>query len=712
MNLNEAQQRAVTQSDGPSLVLAGAGSGKTRVIVERLSYLIGERGVDPRRILALTFTNKAASEMRDRVAKRLGRDRIGAWLGTFHSFGLYLLRREIDALGRSKSFSVFDDADQLSLMKRLIKDLPKGLTSVSPREALSWISRLKQSLEKPGDDQSAPEEETYRHLWNRYHNALANASAVDFDDLLVLPVRLLEEHDTIRDRYQHRYQYVHIDEYQDTNRAQYVLARRLTETHKNLFVVGDEDQSIYSWRGATIRNILDFESDFPDAQVFRLEQNYRSTAPILSAANALVAHNVERLGKTLWTEEKAGDPVRCYEATNDEDEARFVAEEIAEHKLPDTAVLFRTNGQSRLIEEALRLRKVPYVVVGGIKFYERKEIKDLIAYLRLLVNPKDEISLRRIINVPSRGLGATTLSRFDEYMAERGEDLKSVLRVVEHDQTFSARARESVAQFIQIVDDLSLAAQRDKVVGPVVVDLLNRTGYRDYVERSDEKDARARVEIVDEFVSSCMSYDERGGKGLENFLQDLALQADIDAWDSDMPAVTLMTCHSAKGLEFDEVYLIGLEEGLLPHASAQDSDEEIEEERRLCYVAMTRARKRLTLTLARRRMMYGEVTRRDTSRFLDEIPKGQLEVVEAETAPPRTATASPKRTSKPAPPRGEVQAIKMGTRVRHAKFGKGIVMYTSGSGKKLKARIRFETGRTREFMINLAPIEILEGRNR
>ncbi len=703
-HLNSAQRAAVTAADGPALVLAGAGTGKTRVIVERLVWLIEEQGVDPRGLLALTFTNKAAGEMRTRVAARLGVERLASWIGTFHSFGLFILRREMAALGRPKTFTIFDDADQLSLMKRLVKELPKGFAPVSPREALSWISRLKQNVAAP--DPSVPEgsseERSYRTLWQRYHAALRQFAAVDFDDLLVLVAELFEKHPEIRAKYQRRYRHVLVDEYQDTNHAQYVIARLLTQDHGNLFVVGDEDQSIYSWRGADLRNILDFSRDFPGAQVFRLEQNYRCTQPILDAANAVVANNASRLGKTLWSAAKAGAPVRLYRADDGEDEARFVAEEIASGEGQNAAVLYRTVSQSRAIELALVKKNLAYVVVGGVKFYERKETKDLLAYLRLIVNPLDDLSLRRVLNTPPRGIGEVTLERIEAYAADRGVPLLEVLRGVEHDQTLSPRARQSVSEFVHLIDDLALAARED-AVKPVVEQLIERTGYREFVQKQDDQDYRTRWEIIDEFVSSCALHDADNGKGLEAFLQDLALVTDLDRWDGDAPAVTLLTCHSAKGLEFDAVYLVGLEEGLLPHASAFEDDGEIEEERRLCYVAMTRARKALTLTAARSRMLYGQVRENPLSRFADEIPPDRLQIVG------RGKRAAAQR---PAPPSAPVEHIKMGTRVRHPSFGQGTVMYTTGSGNKLRARIRFETGRTREFMVSMSPLEILEGKSR
>lgn len=709
--LNNEQKRAISAPDGPVLVLAGAGSGKTRVIVERIAWLISERGFDPRNILALTFTNKAAGEMRSRIATRLDSPDVGSWIGTFHSFGLYILRREFDKLGRRKDFTIFDDGDQLSLMKRILKEHPSSDVQSTPREVLSWISRLKQDLKMPDSDRVAkPPYAAYGAWWRRYHEALEQSSAVDFDDLLVLTARLFEQHAEVRQKYQRRFRHVLVDEYQDTNRAQYVIARSLSSEHGNLFVVGDEDQAIYSWRGADIRNILDFERDFPEALVVRLEENYRSTAPILAAANTVVANNVQRLGKTLRAATKNGDRVRVFEAATGDAEAAFIAEDIARRGISpsEVAVLYRTNGQARLVEEAFRRKGLAYRIVGGVQFYGRKEIKDVLAYLRVIANPSDESAIRRIINTPPRGIGATTLDQLDAYAAARRLRIDEILREVETDQTVSARARNAITEFVRMLDDLALEAKSAPLV-KLVEALLDRTGFREYLRQSDEKDFRTRLEMVDEFISSCAEFDSRGSGGLLEFLQELSLLSDVDEWDDSAPAAVLMTCHSAKGLEFNHVYLIGLEEGLLPHASSLESENAIEEERRLCYVAMTRARQTLTLCFASTRTLFGDTTDQESSRFLGEISRDTLDFVGEES--PRAATAFDVR--RPAPPaRVESGGIRVGTRVWHAQFGKGTVMQTSGSGAKLRARIRFQTGRAREFMVSAAPITILDGEGR
>lgn len=726
VELNPAQQKAAQAPDGPALVLAGAGSGKTRVIVERLAWLIDERGVDARRLLCLTFTNRAAREMRTRVMQRLGTERLSAWLGTFHGFGLYLLRRDIDVLGRRNPFTIFDDADQLAVMRRLIKDLPASATTVTPRTALSWISAFKQDIEAPNNDDIASEEDaTCMILWTRYHDALRAASAVDFDDLLVLTAKALQQHEGVREKWQQRYQYIHIDEYQDTNRAQYIIARLLSGGHGNLFVVGDEDQSIYSWRGATIRNILDFERDFPSARVYRLEQNYRSTRPILSVANAVVQHNTERLGKNLWTEQADGAPVRCYFAEDGNDEAHFIVEDILKRKLnPDqVAILYRTNAQSRPFEEVLRARNMRYRVIGGIQFYQRKEVKDLLAYLSVAANPNDDESLRRIVNTPPRGIGKTTLDLVEAIAKEREIGLLQALRDASQDHALPARGRGALEKFLNLTDEIAMeAAGGTAPVGPLLEGILSKIEYRALVRDSDDKESRARLDIVEEFLSSCHNYDATSGDGLVPFLQERALVSDTDAIDVEQPVLTLLTCHSAKGLEFDHCFLAGLEEGLLPHFISTE-DDDVEEERRLCYVAMTRARQSLTLTAAQRRQVYGEWQDRRPSRFLREIPDDLLQMeslvigggaaVTAEvsvTAPPpgRRSIPAAARTATPEVAAASLPALKLGTRVRHAQFGRGTVLATSGSGKKLRAKIRFETGRTRDFVVSIAPIEVVE----
>ena len=712
--LNATQQAAVSASPGPILVLAGAGSGKTRVIVERMAWLVEEQGVSPRNLLALTFTNKAAGEMRMRFARRLGVETVPAFIGTFHSFGLWVLRREAEALDRSKSFTIFDDADQLSLMKRLVKDLPKSFVPVSPRDALRFISQIKQIEPYPTwtDQPESLEEGSFRELWTRYHDALKGCSALDFDDLTALTAYLFSTTPEICEGYRMRFHHVLVDEYQDTNRSQYVIARSLG-LDSSLFVVGDEDQSIYSWRGADINNILDFVKDFPNAQAFRLEENYRSTQKILDAANAVVANNVNRLGKTLYTRQEEGSPVRCFSAESANEEADFIAEDFLKRQLPASrvAIFYRVHTLARLLEEALRQRRIPYVVVGGIKFYSRREIKDILAYLRLAANPRDDESLRRVLNVPARGIGNATRERLEEYARLRNQTLLEVAREAEYDQSLPARARRSADAFVETIDFLASRA-KDTDLAEVVELLLDRIGYRDYVRQSDEKEFQNRIEIIEEFVVSCKEYDSGKSGGLQGVLQDLALQTDADQWDADAGAVTLMTCHSAKGLEFDHVYLLGMEEDLFPMTRFDDDDDDMEEERRLCYVAMTRARKTLTLTHAQSRMVYGvSHNRRTPSRFLGEAGMQRLQMVDYSGAV-KTERQFRKTISAPvtAHPEMESSELRTGTTVRHARFGRGVVLYTKGAGEKMTARVRFETGRVAMLLVAKAPLEIVSKR--
>jgi len=699
--LNTEQQSAVEAPDGPALVLAGAGSGKTRVIVERIAWLIGERGVDARRILSLTFTNKAASEMRERISSRLGVDKLSCWMGTFHSFGLFVLRRNMDQLGRSNQFTIFDDSDQLSLMKRLIKGMPTSYSKVSPRDALQWISGLKQNLEEPEEEGAYEgEEATFAFLWKVYHRQLETVSAVDFDDLIVLTAKLFRDHEDVREKYRRWYPNVLVDEYQDTNHAQYTIARELAGPGGNLFVVGDEDQSIYSWRGADINNILDFEADFPEASIFRLEQNYRSTKSILAAANSVVSNNVNRLGKNLWTDEAGGDKVGFYQAEDGHDEAHFIVDTIAKKGwAPDeVAVLYRTNGQARVLEEAFRKKGLHYVVVGGIRFYDRKEIKDLICYLRVLVNPADSESLRRVINVPTRGIGATTLARLEDQARARQIPLLDALREAEDDDAYTSRVRNSAREVVELIDDLTWESSQIPLA-ELMDQLLERTGYRDYVQKSDEKDFRTRLELLDEFLSSCAEFDDKEEGSLEEYLQENALTSAVDTMEGVAASAALMTCHSAKGLEFNRVFLVGLEEGLLPHANSIFDTDSVEEERRLCYVGMTRARKTLILTAARERVVFGQRNVQDLSRFMGEV---NPDVVE-----PLHERIQPKVVLKSEAPRADGDKLARGTKVRHAKFGRGLVRRVVGSGKKQKIEIKFDTGMTRLFVVSHTPLEIL-----
>jgi len=747
VQLNDVQRQVVQAPDGPVLVLAGAGSGKTRVIVERMVWLVEEKGVFPRRLLALTFTNKAAGEMARRFAARLRCAKTDAFIGTFHSFCLFLLRCDGERIGLPPNFVVFDDGDQMSLMKRVVKETGDKV-EVTPRQALGWISRLKQSSETPQPlpEKASSREKTLNTLWKRYHEGLRNSAAVDFDDLLVEGLRLLREYPDVADKWRRRFHYILVDEYQDTNRVQYLLLRELTAGRDNIMAVGDEDQAIYSWRGANIQNILDFEKDFPGAAVYRLEQNYRSTPSILNAANRLVSHNVMRLGKQLWTSRPDTGPVRFVIAPTAEAEAAFIASELKEGNMSprSVAILYRTHAQSRLIEEALRRQNIAYTVLGGVKFYSRREVKDILAYLRLVANGRDNEALRRILNVPSRGIGTVTRERLEEYAAQRNLPLLDVLREADLDATLSSRARDGLTAFVALIDELAARA-REAGVLQLAETVVDRIHYREWLEQSGDKtdpaSVRERQGVVDEFLEACREFDNREGPGkLSEFLAQLSLASDVDFWEDHAPAATLMTCHSAKGLEFDRVYLCGMEEGLFPIFYGDDEDDrDLEEERRLCYVAMTRAMNHLTLSMALRRTLYGNADDfREQSRFITEIGLDQLQVVplvkpphEEEDDAEETVDRKPGHSARPnsirlsvnlveeglsvssqttqdeAADAGVAASFTMGMRVRHARWGSGTILYVQGSGSRARIRVRFDTGIMKTLVVSAAPLEIL-----
>jgi DNA helicase-2/ATP-dependent DNA helicase PcrA len=633
--LNAQQREAVAHTEGPLLILAGAGSGKTRVITHRIAHIITTRHVPPSAVLAVTFTNKAAGEMRERVAALLEETSLDSApnVSTFHSFCVRLLRRDGDPLARirpgfTRRFTIYDDEDQLQIIKAGYRAL--GLDEkefMQYRAALSRISHAKNHKQTPADIYKSavnPESEKVAALFDEYEKALRNANALDFDDLLLEAVRLLQHDEATREAWNRRLSYVMIDEYQDTNRTQYDLMRLLTERSRNVCVVGDEDQSIYSWRGADIRNLLDFEHDYPNAKTVRLEQNYRSTKNILAAAGAVVENNKARKGKKLWTESDAGVPIGLYAGFDAENEALFIADAIEKHLASNpqdhAAVLYRTNSQSRQIEEALRRYGRKYNVVGGFSFYQRAEIKDTVAYLKLAVSNTDSVSLLRIINTPARGIGRTTVEQIEKFSREHGLSLwEGVSRMVD-DQALSTRSQSALVAFRNIIQELSLVASTSPLP-ELVKFILERTGYKKMLEQEKTPESQTRLENLEELINAAAEAAERG-ESVGDFLDHAALVADADAFD-DSATVTLMTLHNAKGLEFPLVFLSGLELGLFPHSRSINSEEALEEERRLCYVGMTRARKRLILTWAkyRRRFGGGEQERSTPSWFLSEVPE-------------------------------------------------------------------------------------------
>jgi DNA helicase-2/ATP-dependent DNA helicase PcrA len=616
--LNPEQREAVRTTEGPLLVLAGAGSGKTRVLVHRIAYLVGACGIPPESILAVTFTNKAAGEMRERVQKLLGSHAGGIWVSTFHSTCVHILRRDIGHLGRSRGFSIYDDADSLGAVKRALERHGLDPKQVPPRGIRWRIDRFKNAGVLPAEAAAAAADldaENAAELYATYQRLLADANALDFGDLLLETVALFARHPAVLEHYQRRWQYVLVDEYQDTNRVQLQLVNQLAGGHRNLCVVGDPDQSIYAWRGADVRNILDFGRGFADARVVKLERNYRSTQPILEGASAVVSHNVARQEKRLFTDREGGEPIRLFEAVDDRDEARWVSRQIAAAGAAggaygDVAIFYRTNSQSRAFEEELLRLDVPYTVVGGVRFYERAEIKDVLAYLRLLLNPDDAVALRRVVNTPPRGIGRTTILRAEALAAERGVSLRQALASAAASRELG-RASSKVTAFLALLEGLSREAC-ELSPADAMAKILQRTGTLAQLEKDPSLEAQGRLENLQELLASAEDFaaeeaDEAEGErsAVAIFLDRVALVSDVDTYERRAERVSLMTAHTAKGLEFPQVFVVGLEEGLFPHAASARDDAGIEEERRLFYVGMTRAMELLTLTWALSRSRFG-----------------------------------------------------------------------------------------------------------
>ncbi len=710
-SLNPEQIKAVCTDESAVLVLSGAGTGKTRVIVEHIIWLINEKKISPDRILAVTFTNKSAGEMKRRVLARIAQTEKQPWVGTFHSFGLQFLRKYASSINLKSNFILIDDDDQISLLKKLLKSDPVLLEQFTPRDAQVWISRYKQKVSEPNHSEINPPNSHFLKLWEIYHDTLQSQSMVDFDDLISLPVKILEEHSFIRDRMQNYLTDILVDEFQDTNHAQFRLIQALKGPGNRIFVVGDEDQCIYSWRGSDLNNILNFKDTFTNTKIFRLEQNYRCTQNILLLANKLVEHNENRLGKKLWTKNNEGEKVQFYWATTEENEAERIANDIQENQYPleEVAILFRTNHQSRPFEEAFRKRGIPHIVIGGIRFYARKEIKDIVAYLRLLANEEDDDALRRIINIPPRNLGQVSLQQIDEYAKQRQKSLFQVLRFIEHDETFPLRIRKTIKGFVDLIDEIRLFS-KEKMIGETVKHLIEKINYLEYINNIAEKEGKDREKSIQEFITIC-EQNSMKEKTLLEFLQEFSLLSDIDTQQPQSNAVHLLTCHSAKGLEYDYVYLTGLEEGLFPYLDEDDPYSDIEEERRLCYVAMTRARKKLVLSGSSSRLYYGRVMPdRVISRFLFEIGIQNVEVYGIDKKIESRTTTNNIVEKATLTKEEKKQEYRLGTRVRHAKFGYGVVLNTEGRGDKMRVRVRFDSGKIANFVVNMAPMEIIERR--
>ncbi|OTN76283.1 ATP-dependent DNA helicase PcrA [Enterococcus sp. 8G7_MSG3316] len=736
--MNPRQKEAVMHTEGPLLLMAGAGSGKTRVLTHRIAYLIEEKDVNPWNILAITFTNKAAKEMKERVINILGSGGEDVWVSTFHSMCVRILRRDVDRIGYAKSFTIVDSSEQNTLMKRILKELNIDPKKYDPRSILGAISHAKNELQTP-EAYSALEGSLFEQIvgrcYVRYQKELRSNQCMDFDDLIMNTIRLLQENEDALQFYQRKFQYIHVDEYQDTNQAQYTLVNLLAARFKNLCVVGDADQSIYGWRGANMQNILDFEKDYPNATTILLEQNYRSTQTILSAANQVIRNNRNRPDKKLWTENTAGEKITYYRGDSERDEARFIVSEmqkqIAEknRKFGDFAILYRTNAQSRIIEEMLLKANVPYTMVGGRKFYDRKEIRDILAYLSAIANPSDSLSLERIINVPKRSIGATSVEKLRGFAAMHEWSLLEAAINVDL-ANISGKAGKEIGSFGMMMDGFAQMIPYLSIT-ELTKEILEKTGYRKELENQNSLEAQARLENLEEFLSVTQEFDKRFESQNEDdadapdekltvFLNDLALLSDVDSYEEESSQVTLMTLHAAKGLEFPVVFLIGLEENVFPLSRALMEESELEEERRLAYVGITRAEQELFMTNAFSRTLYGRTQYNRPSRFIEEIekdlvqslgerqqPKAQIpfqpKVFKPGYTQPRQTTVNSKQTTATAGSQWQV-----GEKVNHKKWGVGTVVRTSGSAQDTELDVAFPQQGVKRLLAAFAPIEKIE----
>ncbi len=725
--LNPEQQNAVKTTDGPLLLMAGAGSGKTRVLTHRIGYLIVEKRVNPYNILAITFTNKAAREMRERIGKMMGGVAEEIWISTFHSMCVRILRRDIDRIGFNRNFTILDSTDQQSVVKTILKEKNIDPKKFDPRAILGAISSAKNELIEPEEYKKTGGgyfEDVVGNVYEEYQKRLRKNQALDFDDLIMMTIQLFKRVPDVLEYYQRKFQYIHVDEYQDTNKAQYLLVKQLASRFKNLCVVGDSDQSIYRWRGADIANILSFEKDYPNATVILLEQNYRSTKRILLAANKVIQNNLNRKAKNLWTENPEGNKLVYYRADSEQGEAQFVAGKIKEltrnnqYKLTEIAILYRTNAQSRVMEEVLLKSNIEYSIVGGTKFYDRKEIKDMLAYLRLISNPDDDISLRRVINVPKRGIGASSVDKIADFAAMHDLSLFQALESVEL-LGLSPKITKAAREFRDLIGNYT-NMQEFLSVTELVEEVLDKTGYREMLKAEKSLESQSRLENLEELLSVTKSFEDSSeDKSLVAFLTDLALVADIDSLDKTeekADSITLMTLHSAKGLEFPVVFLIGMEEGVFPHSRSLMEEVEMEEERRLAYVGITRAEQTLFLTNAQMRTLFGRTNMNPPSRFISEIPADLIEGVEpaekkmnspfgssgksfgsARTSSfgtPKTSFSTPTSARKPvmrpvAAASGDETGWKVGDKAQHGKWGIGTVVSVKGQGEGTELDIAF-----------------------
>ena len=720
--LNKEQQQAVQHTEGPLLILAGAGSGKTKVLTVRIAHLLAQ-GVNPYEILAITFTNKAAKEMKSRVEGLVGDVANRIWLSTFHSFCAKFLRFELDNfLGYNSNFTIYDTSDSQAVIKAALKALNLDDKYYPVGAMIGAISDVKNKLLFASDFRKQARDfyqQKVADVYEYYERELRKNNALDFDDLLLVAVKLLQSNEAVLDKYSKRFRYVMIDEYQDTNHAQYLLAKLLASHWKNIAVVGDADQSIYAWRGADIQNILDFEKDYPNCTSIKLEQNYRSTKIILDAANAVIENNEGRPKKNLWTDKTEGAKIQHFTAQSEHEEAAFIGDTIAKkhdiHGVPygDMAILYRTNAQSRVLEEALIKRALPYTMVGGTKFYDRKEIKDVLAYLRVLYNPFDDLSLLRIINVPKRSIGATTVAKLQDYARANGTSLFMTLTQLHLVDTIKGKTKEKLEEFGILIFTL-VAEMEDKTVLDILESILDRTGYLAQLEESTDPQDQARAENIGELLSVAKDFQDTNPTGtVEDFLEQVALVNDVDSFEQEESKVTLMTLHAAKGLEFPIVFLGGLEEGLFPHSRTLMNPEEIEEERRLAYVGITRAEKELYISNATTRTVFGRTSSYLPSRFIDEIPEELVDGLRAKRKVPddikRHVPQHMSVTSRPVTKpivRNEVIADwKVGDTAIHSKWGNGKVINVAGEGAGMKLTIEFPTQGVRVVMAKFAPVK-------
>ncbi len=711
--LNPVQREAVLHTEGPVLIVAGAGSGKTRALTHRIAYLIREHGVSPYAILAITFTNKAAGEMAERVEGLLGtRIAKGMWILTFHSACARILRREHTHLGVPSNFSIYDEGDTERVISMVLKQMDLDPKRYPPRQVAAMIGRAKDQLVTPSryaDGARTYFERTVADVYAEYQRRLREAGALDFDDIIMETVRLFQDHPEVLEHYQERFRYVLIDEYQDTNRAQYHLVNLLAAKHRNICVVGDADQGVYSWRGATIQNLLDFEHDYPDAMVLVMDQNYRSTQAILDAANALIEHNVQRKPKSLWSDADRGDLVVRFRADHEHDEAWYVVREIERliqsegERYADIAIFYRTNAQSRVIEDVFMKAGLPYRIIGGVRFYQRREVKDVLAYLRAVVNPADSVSIRRVINAPKRGIGDATVAAIEDFAGTEGMSFLDAAREADRITLLGTRARGAVGGFAELVDRLGALLGDGAGPSRMVEAAFTESGYLADLEAERTIESMGRIENLRELVGVAAEFEQQRGPEatVADFLEQVSLVSEQDEYDPDEGSVTLMTMHNAKGLEFDVVFMIGMEDGVFPHYRSIGDQGELEEERRLAYVGITRARRRLYLTHAWRRSLFGGSNYNPPSRFLAEIPEELVRVVEKEkpaaTAGGRFAAGTGSRTEEREP-----VAVVEGDTVYHDRWGEGVVLEVTRSGAE--AVVSFSEFGEKRLMLAYAPL--------